>query len=289
MPQFHNPLHPLSVLVYAGSLFVASLVFSHPFYLAVIGSSVLLYVFCVRGFRVLLRYLKMTAGLAVLFVVVNVVVCQSGQTVLWQSGRLPFFGMVVDLSLEEIGYNLNMCFRILLVASIFCLYLVIQDVDRTLSFFSRFAPHSVLTLILTNLLIPHLSSRLRNGREARLARGANLDHGSIWQRVHAHLPILKMALHISLESSFEMQEALFARGYASGPRSHFQWFRWGGRDSFTLASGFLTFCLVILSFVQHQGDFTFYPELAPPLQSVNFFTLSLLFFVPAVVPVMKES
>lgn len=278
--------HPLAIFLYFISFLLAALFFSHPFYLGVLVLSTAFQYWMFGKGKDWLRSLRMAMWLSGIFVGVNILVGHAGETILWQGPRLERFGITFDLSLEELVYNLAMSLRIVLLVSIFGLYFSVQNPDDALSYFSRFAPHSTLTVILTALRVPEMKARFEEARHILAARGVPLNTGSPWRRIQFQFPLLKIALLGSLEDSWAGAESLYARAYGVGPRSQAQTFSWQAADRLALAAAASFLVLIGISIWWDKGQLIFYPRIAPVLDSVSFdifvpLTMSAL-MVPAV-------
>ena len=268
--------NPIAVLVYVSALFLSIIHIRHPFYLSALILSLAFHLFKLRALTAWKPYLRLSATIAVVFILINVLVGRAGATTLWNG----FF----ELSVEEIGYNVSVAAQIVLLFTCFCLYHVMQDSDQAVAFFSRFMPRSVRTVVLASLLLPQLAARLSEAKDMLSARGIQFRDRHLLLRLRARLPLLKIGLLTALEGSWQTAEALEARAFGSGKRSVYATHDWRFPDFALLVSGALLWLWLFFSWVTGEGRFLFYPTLEPVLSTfhpVPFFVfLSGLALVP---------
>ncbi|GEM_PF-6578790 len=243
----------------------------------------MLHIGVLKGWARWKNYVGIAGSLTILFVIVNVLVNQEGQTIIWQApAMIP--GFDIKISLEEVLYNLRLSAQMLLLLTCFCLYSIMQDVDSVLRFLLKWAPRSALTLILTSLLIPLVRRRLLDAQDVLIARGACFERGRLFEKIKARLPLLKIALFSSLEGSWETVEALEARGYGTSPRTQFELFGWRTADILGICSGLSLLFLIGMNVLNGQGQFTFFPTLEPLTESVRLSGLLFIFMAGSAVP-----
>lgn len=303
--------HPLAFGVYLSAFFSAVLVSSHPFYLAafLISQTWLMFLVstCFRSpaktgavldsgspagikgrqrvsWR---RYAETALGISIFFSFLNVMVCQAGATVLWQSPVIPLFHTAVDVSLEELFYNADMAVRIFLLVCGFQLYHALQVPDSGFGFFSRRFPRATLTLTLGALLAARLGERAVDLRDALSARGADLTGGPFLTRTHAHLSLFRSWFLAALEESWHTAESLEARAFGSGGlKTCFYRCVWGGGDYLALMFGVFLWGWVIKSVWSGEGRIQFYPWVEPLMNEVNFFGLVLVWIAALAFPLL---
>lgn len=272
--------HPAAVLIYVGALFFVFLSISHPFYVLTLGFILLLHFAVLGAWHQLKQSSKMGLGMIVLFMIVNVVICQSGETVLWRGPQLAGIG-TLDVSVEEMVYSFVISIQILMFFNCFCLYTVLQDTDQALTFFSRFAPRSALTLTLAALLVPNLETKLAEAKEMLIARGATFSKGHWFHRLRSRSPLVKIALLSALEGSWETAEALQARGHGRGKKVFFHLLMWRQWDRLLLCLGALIWLWLIMSWISGEGKLVFYPQMESlfAFRPSFFFVLCFLFLL----------
>jgi energy-coupling factor transport system permease protein len=71
-------------------------------------------------------------------------------------------------------------------------------------------------------LFPNMKKRLATLKEIYSIRGVNFEDRSLIGRLRAYLPILSILLEDSLETSFDIGEAAYSRGFLSSSRSVYE-------------------------------------------------------------------
>lgn len=252
--------HPAAVLIYVGALFFVFLSISHPFYVLALSFILLMHFAVLGAWHQLRQSFKMSLGMIVLFMIVNVVVCHSGETIIWRGPHLAGIG-TIDVSVEELVYSFVISIQILMFFNCFYLYTVLQDTDQALTFFSRFAPRSALTLTLASLLVPHLETKLAEAKEMLIARGATFSGGNWFQRLKSRFPLVKIALLSALEGSWETAEALQVRGHGHGRKVFFHLLVWRRWDLLFLLLGVLIWLWLVVAWFSGEGQLVFFPQM----------------------------
>ncbi len=253
-------LHPLSVWVYIGTLFLLAITYTHPLYLMMLLLSVLIAMHFAGAWREWRSYFIFGLGMVLLIVVVNALVSSFGATVIWQSPAWPIVGRLI-VTKEAIAYGLNMGLKILLTISIFCLYQAMVNADEALSFALRIIPKSAVLTTTAFLMIPRLKRNLTEIRQVMSARGANFDNKKIRAKIKAHFPLWNILLLTCLEGSWDSAESLHARAFGAGKRTFYQRRPWRVRDFVVMAGCVLCVTVFILSLFKEQGFFSFYPKM----------------------------
>ena len=87
----------------------------------------------------------------------------------------------------------------------------------------------------------------RQNTSAQKARGADLESGSLMQRIRAMIPILIPLFVSAFRRAYELAMAMECRCYHGGEgRTRMKQLHMSGRDYLTLALGAVLFCGVIL-------------------------------------------
>ncbi len=276
--------HFVPVFVYLSAIFWALTTLSHPIYLIAIAlflfGGILLYP---DGFSGWVRYFYFAVQLSLFFVMINIVFCHEGRTILWK-WSLAKWHFVFDVSLEEIFFNVTTSVQMIL--SFTCIYLYGLLCRHRLvpdTLFTQM-PKTRFTWTLASNLLVQFGFRLQGAEEALKARGVELNQGKVLTRLKTRILLLRMMLMHALESSWQTAEALEARAF-SNPRktTYFKTsFRLG--DWLLLISGVLLWSWLIVHWFSGEGRLTFYPNISSLIQSFHFASfvsfLFLLLFLP---------
>lgn len=251
-------LHPITIISYCAILAAFSMIYTNPLYLFMLFLITLVNIFLVRSFKELKFYLLISLPIALLIIVINPLISNYGSTIIWRGPIIPVFGRIT-ISFESLMFSLTMALKLILIISIFCLYNAMMDQDKALSFFSRFAPKSAVTIIMSALMVPKMKRDLIRISSVMYTRGARFDDKSIVSRIRSRYPILKILLLSSLEGSWDVAEAMHARGFASGKRAFYQAENIKVKDLVVIAGVVFSFLGFIFGLGQKKGIFSFYP------------------------------
>ncbi|KUK11119.1 MAG: Cobalt transport protein [Clostridia bacterium 41_269] len=277
---FFQSLHPGAAALYLFSMLVMALIFSHPLYLLGLSLVIVLAAALTGGLEDLEIFLKPGTVMALLIMLVNFLGAGSGETVLWQSPRLPF-GERVIFTLEALCFGAAMGIRLLTVLGIFFLFNVMVHPDRLLRAVSFSASKSVLVVSLALRLLPGTIRRLEGIREALIIRGVDVGEGGLKERAEKYMLVLDTLLSFSLEDSFTLAEAMEARGYRGKRKSVYRRERVRPRDILTGGCSVLALLLSVLAVNTGKGSFSYYPRLMElvSVPETLYFFFGIMFFL----------
>jgi len=254
-----NNLHPLTLLFYSGTLFVISMVFTHPLYLMALYLVTLICILSAGGGSSWKKYFIGSLFMGFFIVVANGLFSPYGNTTAFTvPSILMFAGKKV--SWESLLYGMNMALKISLAFNIFCLYEALSDPDKSLRMFARFAPKSAVTAILTSLMLPRLKRDVENVSLAMNARGQNIGQGSLLKRVRSVYPLWKVILVSSLEGAWDTAESMHSRGFGTGKRTNYVRSDWLRRDWIICGFCALAVFLFTITLLKGKGFYIFYPS-----------------------------
>lgn len=278
-----HKIHPLSLIIYVFSISFFALAFSHPFYLFWLFVSVALVIIAADIFAEWLFYLKISCGLIIMILLINAFFVQLGSTVLFWGPYIPGIGKI-RITLEAIFFGLNMGLRFLIIMSAFCLLTYVLHPDDALQLMGRLGNKWVLILTISTRLFPLMISDLVRIYDVQRCRGVSFIGKSKLRRVKNFIPIINAMIISSLERSFQLAEALQARGYGVGKRTRYSREILRPRDYMIFFS--LTLAIILGTWLiwQRVPNFVFYPRLQKvELREVlKAFFYSLFFIFPAI-------
>lgn len=162
----------------------------------------------------------------ILIIVINVLVNEHGQHVL---AVIPWPGGTRNIYMEALAFGLTMSAKLLALMLIFVLVNRFLKPDRLISLSGRLHKPALM-LALSFRLIPHMQSEMGRVFEVMRMRGINYGQRGLLLRVRNLFPLVKIALRTSLDGAIACAEAMQARAYGAGPRSHYVHERWRMRD-----------------------------------------------------------
>ena len=271
-----NDLHPISVWIYTGTLFLLAMSYSHPLYLLMLLAAALMAICASGALKEWKGCLLFAFGMALLIVLINAFVSSAGSTIILKGPKLPVFGQVF-VTKEAAAYGLSMGLKILLTISIFCLYQAIIDIDEALSFALRITPKSAIVIITAFLMIPRIKRNLSRISQVMSARGANFDAKGAAAKIKAHYPLWNVLLLSSLEGSWDSAEALYMKGFGTGRRTFYQRRSWMGRDSIITAGCVFSLTGFVFSLFSGSGFYKFYPLMGSLFTKKDFWLIPWMF------------
>jgi len=275
---FLQTLHPVAALTYLAALLLLPLIFNHPLYLVGILLASLLAAVVSDALGEWFSYFTVGLWMAALVLFLNPLLCQSGETVLLSLPSLPLIGRRF-FTLEALCYGAAMGIRLLGVITAFALYNTLVHPDKVTGLLSRFAWKSALVVSMSTRMIPVLARDLAAAREVQQMRGVDFSSGNLRQRLQKYGWLLELLLVSSLEGSLQTAEAMQARAFGCGPRSHYRHELVRPRDYLCFLSGLFALLLSVYARVRGYSAFSFYPKLAQPAAGniVLFWFLMLMF------------
>lgn len=175
----------------------------------------------------------------IVITIINVFFVSQGKTIL-------FYIMSRKITLESIIYSITMAFKLLSVTYIFMAFDFMIDSDRAVSYFSTKMPKSTLMLMIGFKLVPDLKKRFNSLKDVYTVRGVNFDKKGSKEKSKSYVPVFSILLDNSLESSFEISEAAYVRGFLSSNRSIYERQRFNKFDFLIIFSSIvllITYCI----------------------------------------------
>ena len=248
---------PAAVLPLVGGLAAVAFLSWHPL---VIGSV------AVAG-ALLLRaaatgpgpYVAFGVALAVFFALLNPFVTNDGNLILVAGPHTPILDL--EVTLEEVVFGAVSGVRVLAVALLTGAALGLVDADRLLARAMRFTPRSALTTALAVRLLPTLRRDASAVHEAARLRGLSTA-GPRRAVLRRWAPLLVPLTASSLERGLDQAEAMTARGFAAGRRSHRPEATLTRRERAAAVLGVVVVLLAAVSAVRDVAPYAYYPRLA---------------------------
>jgi energy-coupling factor transport system permease protein len=207
--RFHN-LNPLVKFLICAAIIALALVLEDPVSLLILLIITLLIVIEARINRGWVFYAKISLWIGVFIVTLNLVLSQSGDTILFQARlNLPLFE-TLRITLESLVFGIVMALRLVVVISAFAVLSLTLSPNEMLRVMIRFKipAGSVFLVSLATRFVPSLLDDVDTLMDVQRARGAKL------KRIRGKGPIIIPLLSNSLERSVSVAEAMEARGFS---------------------------------------------------------------------------
>ncbi len=261
--NFIYKLNTSTVVFFIFTLFLLSLIFTHPIYLGTLFIITTLMIITSGNWLEWKGYLRLSIPIVIMIILVNSIFVKTGSNVIYQGPTLPFIGRL-RITLEALAYGGAMGLRLIIIISLFCLYTYTVQPDKFMKLFSRFSSKIIFIVILSIRLFPLLIEDYKRIIEVQKTRGVKINKGKWIDKIKNALPIISVLLLSSLERSFEQAESMYARGYGSGKRSIYQKDIKRRRDYIITISTIIGLASGLCIFTAGQGSYSYYPKLSNP-------------------------
>jgi energy-coupling factor transport system permease protein len=236
-------------IAFCMSLALVPLLYEHPLVLAAAACALLGAGAAAGVGGELARAMRITVPLALLFVAVNPIVSQNGQTVLVRGWEV--LGQPLDVTLEALAYGGVAGLRLVVLGLAFSLYAAVVDPDEVLRLFRRFSYRSALTATLTTRLVPVMARDALRMSDAARCRPVEPGRAAVARATFAG----------ALERALDVAAALEVRGYASAQRAPRAQRPWSRHDLRVMGSALAIAALALGAKAAGAGRFEPYPLL----------------------------
>jgi energy-coupling factor transport system permease protein len=227
----------LAATVYFGSFALVAAAFANPMVLAGAAAGVVVAGLAAGAARALAVAARYGLVLGVVFVAVNAIASQRGETILLRGGEVPVLGRI-DVSAEAVCEGAILAGRVVIVMMASAVLSATVDPDRLLRLLRPVARRSALTASLITRLVPLAARDYARLSEAVALRGpaaAPVGRPAMVRRLVAG----------SLDRAVDVAATLELRGYAHGAPNR-SGSRPPGRHSASFGAAGLTICAAAL-------------------------------------------
>ena len=219
-------------------------------------------------------------GMPLLYALLNPLWNQHGTTVLFvinqraYTAEALFYGGVTGLRLAAVLYWFRNFSDLMTSEKLFYL-------------FRGFSPKLALvfTMAVRNLSV--FRAQMQKIRTAQKAVGLYRD-GHLIDDLRGGLRVFSILLTWALENGIITANSMEARGYGSGKRSSFTYFRWHTGDCILLLTAVLLAAAVIAAALKGVLTWQFYPQRIPPAVTLPYLGALTAYTALAVLPVIYE-
>lgn len=186
--------------------------------------------------------------IAVVIALVNPLVSQNGQTVIFRLGEL--FGHRFDVTLEAVLFGLVAGLRVIVLIAAFGLFNAVVDPDELLRAVRRVSYRSALTASLATRLVPVLVRDTMRMNDAARCRAKPAPRNAV----------ARAALASALDRAVDVAAALELRGYGTARRPARVRRPWSRHDLRVAVAAALIVALVVVMRAAGVGEFEPYPS-----------------------------
>lgn len=276
--------HPLVNFCYFGVIITLAMTIMHPLYLFIALLSQSCYAFLLRGHH-FFHQGKFFLPLILIAVVINAGFNHQGATI------LAYFPSGNPLTYESICYALAAALALANVLVSFYCFSQIIDSEKFIYLFGRILPALALIISMTLRFIPKFKQQLHSIRQNRQTFGADLNQGSLWQKIHHALSIFSILLTWTLENALITADSMKSRGYGTTKRTAFSLYRFERRDYFLLSliiigAVFFSYSLSCDSLAWH-----YFPLISAlhitPITAITLIIYAVFSFIPIICHLIK--
>ena len=253
-------IHPGLGIVFWVIMLVCALALNHPAY--VIVTCVFIVALTLQmdeknNMKSMKAFILFTA---VMIILVNPLVSQSGRTVLFQLRHVPVIGRI-RITLEAICYGLIMAVKLTSVTCAFVLFSSMTDQDDMFAFMSGVMPKSTILFSMTVNVVHRIQNEIKRVHDVMLMRGLVMEGQRMNEKVRAALPLLKVVVISALEGSIDRAEALHVRGFGSGSRTIYKPIVFQKKDRMVLAAIMILLGMTLYAITSGVASYAFYPQM----------------------------
>ena len=264
--------HPAVNFAFFVAVIGFGVVIQHPAYAlaALVGAG--LYYLLLHG-KSGLRFLRAMAGMLVLIAVLNPLINDQGEHILFSLWGRPY-------TLEAMAYGgaLGLIFSVTMIW--FGCYSQVLTSDKFTALFGNVIPALSLLLVMVLRLIPAFTRKSRQILTARGAIGKGVDNAATGKEtLKSSVGVLSALTDWALEGSIITADSMRARGYGCGKRTNFHIYKLTKQDVLLLAA-ILMLSLCVLGFGGTEAGFT--PYFYCDYLTLGFPAYCLLLLIPSI-------
>ena len=219
--------HPLTGFVYFFCVICFCAVVRHPMYLAAGFLAGLFYFLLLHGAAGVKKLPGMVPFLLVV-AALNPVLNPRGETLLFTLLGRPY-------TLEALLYGVVLAGMLGTMLVWFGCFSTVLTGEKIVYLFALVAPALSLVLVMTMRLIPSFQRKLTRLAGARRCIGFGLEEQTRWRgKLRSGASLLSALTDWALEGSIITADAMRARGYGTGRRTHYRAYRLTARDGMLL-------------------------------------------------------
>lgn len=207
-------LHVSVLSIYALIIMTMAFLTQDPIVLVGLLLTEILLLTSLKKLNVVKTTLKIFWPLLLITILINLFFTSAGVYVLFSVFNKP-------ITLENIIYSSLFGIKLLVVIYIFYIIETLIDSDSAVSYFSSKMPKTTLLFMVCFKLIPNMRKKLRDLKDIYTVRGVDFESKSRFERIRAQIPLLMVVIEEALESSFDIAESAYTKGFLTGKRTAF--------------------------------------------------------------------
>ncbi|MBE6050348.1 MAG: energy-coupling factor transporter transmembrane protein EcfT [Clostridium sp.] len=271
MDEF-SKLHPIVNFIYFIFIIGFTMFCMHPVFLGISLISSLIYVIYLKGMYGIKNSLLVSLSIIIMVVLVNVIINNNGETIIFYIGNKPVF-------LEAIYYSVASFVMFFTVFICFFCYNEVMTSDKFIYLFGRRFPSLALIISMIFRLIPNMKIQADNIKNAQKAMGRELDKGSIKKKIQGGMQLISILITWALESSIETVDSMKSRGYDLSGRSSFKTYKFDTRDRICLSSILILIGIILVGIFKGESYISYFPSIVIEDRSFYSYFIYTAYFI----------
>lgn len=236
--------HPLVTFFYYAGTILLLLLMLHPIFLLFGLAYMLILNFLTDRLKGMRRWLLLIMISVFFMMFLNPLFNERGRHVLFEINDHRF-------TLEAFTYGGMNALSVIDVIILFVSYNVVMTPNKILFIFSKFLPQLAVLLMLTLRFIPLMRRRMEEISLIQKSKGYSTAYGKWGTKVKTAMLYVQTLVTYSLEEAIQTADSMKARGYASGKRSSYEYYRLKTHDIIALL--FLSILVIHVIFGRFGG------------------------------------
>lgn len=263
MVDYFKRSHPLVLFSYFILNMVLIMIERHPIVIVLQFLSLL---YITRGFN------KYYIFMILLITITNPIFVHRGNTVL--------FYLYYAYTLEALIYGFIFSLLLINVFLLFSLMNKVMNSEHYIYLFSNHFPHIGLLISMIFSLIPRYIEQFK---------AINMAQRQFYKNTFKRLMVtFSIMVTWAFETSLNMLESMYARGYGTGKRTHFHLFYFTNRDLIHLIEVIVLFILGIIGYYLYFRGFYYYPIIILNRPVIYEYIFFIVFMINILIPVSWE-
>lgn len=277
--------HPVINFLFFCGVIGIGIFLIHPVFLSISMVASLTYALLLGGKGTLRFFLCFLLPMMFLVVIVNPLVNQQGDTILFYYTQSRY------VSLEAAIYGLLMGFMLSSVLLWFSCYNKIMTSDKFVFLFGKLMPAVSLIFSMVMRFVPNYKMQIKKISDGQKCIGRDVSNGSVREKVRHGIKIVSVMFTWALENAIDSADSMRCRGYGAAARSTFSIYRFDRRD---LVSGLVLLLaagIVLAGAVMGTCAVSFYPHIvmaeAGGMGLASYLAYAVLCFFPVIVEIKE--
>ncbi|MGE5417807.1 MAG: energy-coupling factor transporter transmembrane component T [Acidobacteriota bacterium] len=230
------------------------LLYQHPLCLTIMGIGLMITVNALGLIKNAVRNIGYILPVILMLLVINSLINNNGRQVLI---AVQLLGALRVVYWEPLIFSLAMSLKLIDLMLLFVLINEFLEPYRIIELSGGKLHKPVLVMAMALRIVPFMGAEIKRVQESYRTRGFTF-RGGLLQRTREYGVLARAALILALENAAAWAEAMQARGYGAGPRSHYFRGAWSAADHYVMAASLIALTIAVIAFVFNYGADQYY-------------------------------